>query len=93
MAENEKNVAEVEVEETKPAKSEKKSKKDKKKGKVKGAWKGFKSEVKKIVWPTWKQVLKNSGIVVVIVLICAVVIGALDMAFRTGFDALVGLFT
>ena len=88
MAEKEKNVAEVENKQTKPEKS----KKEKKKGRVKNAWKGFRSELKKIVWPTWKQVLKNTGIVVVIVLICTIAIGALDIAFREGFDALVNLF-
>ena len=88
MAENEKNVAEVETKKEKPAKV----KKEKKKGRATNAWKGFRSELKKIVWPTWKQVLKNTGIVVVIVLICAVAIGALDIAFREGFDALVNLF-
>ena len=90
MAENEKNSAEIETKDAKKAKPEKPKKE--KKGKVKTAWKGFKSELKKIVWPTWKQVLKNTGIVVVIVLICAVAIGALDIAFREGFDALVNLF-
>ena len=88
MADKEKNVAEVETKQAKPEKA----KKEKKKGRVSGAWKGFRSELKKIVWPTWKQVLKNTGIVVVIVLICAVAIGALDIAFREGFDALVNLF-
>ena len=88
MAENEKNISEVETKKEKPAKA----KKEKKKGKVGNAWRGFKSELKKIVWPTWKQVLKNAGIVIVIVGICAVAIGALDIAFRAGFDALVGLF-
>ena len=85
MAENEKNISEVEVKQDKPAKV----KKDKKPGKAKNAWKGFKSELKKIVWPTWKQVLKNSGIVVVIVLICGVAIAGLDWTFRTLFDLLV----
>ena len=84
MAEKDKNVAEAA---SKPAKTKKTGD-----GKVKNAWKGFKSELKKIVWPTWKQVLKNTGIVAVIVVICAIAIGALDMAFRTGFDALVNLF-
>ena len=88
MAEKEKNVAEVQTKQTKPEKT----KKEKKKGRVKNAWKGFRSELKKIVWPTWKQVLKNTGIVVVIVLVCTIAIGALDIAFREGFDALVDLF-
>jgi len=87
MAENEKNISEVETKKEKPAKAKKE-----KKGKVGNAWRGFKSELKKIVWPTWKQVLKNAGIVIVIVGVCAVAIGALDIAFRAGFDALVDLF-
>ena len=88
MAENEKNVAEVETKQAKPAKA----KKEKKKGRVKNAWRGFKSEVKKIVWPTWKQVLKGSGVVLVVVGICAVAIAVLDIAFGQGFTALIGLF-
>ena len=88
MAEKENKVVEAQTKQAKPEKS----KKDKKKGRVKGAWKGFKSELKKIVWPTWKQVLKNTGIVAVIVVACTVAIGALDMAFRTLFDLLVSLF-
>ena len=56
MAENEKKTAEIETKETKQAKPEK-AKKDKK-GKVKNAWKGFKSELKKIVWPSWKRFLR-----------------------------------
>ena len=66
--------------------------KEKKKGRVSGAWKGFKSELKKIVWPTWKQVLKNTAIVAVIVVICTVAIGALDWTFRFAFDGLVDFF-
>ena len=85
MADKEKKVA---VEESKP----KKPAKEKKKGKLKEAWRGFKSETKKVVWPSWKQVLKNTGIVLVAILCCAVVIGALDYAFRIGIDALTKLF-
>ena len=85
MADLEKKVA---AEESKP----KKPAKDKKKGKLKEAWRGFRSETKKVVWPSWKQVLKNSGIVAVVVLICAVVIGALDFTFGTGIAALTKLF-
>ena len=61
------------------------SEKAKKQGKIGGAWKGFKSEWKKIVWPTWKQVLKNTGIVVAIVAICTVAVGLFDTAFNALF--------
>ena len=85
MADKEKIVA---TEENKP----KKPAKEKKKGKIKEAWRGFKSETKKVVWPSWKQVLKNSGIVIAIIAICALMIGALDFTFRTGLEALTKLF-
>ncbi len=85
MAEKEKNVAQSENKSTKPVK-------EKKKGRIKEAWRGFKSEIKKIVWPSWKQVLKNTLVVLVIVLICAVAIAALDYAFSGGIRALTDIF-
>ena len=89
MAENEKKVVKTDE---KPAKTTKPAK-EKNKGKVKEAWKGFKSELKKIVWPSWKQVLKNTGIVLVIILICSLAIIALDYAFNGGIMALTNLIT
>ena len=89
---------EVAVEEAAKSKKEKSKKAAPKKNKIglgqriAKFFKDYKSELKKIVWPTWKQVLKNAGIVIVIVGVCAVAIGALDIAFRAGFDALVDLF-
>ena len=84
MAE-EKNVA--------PAEKQPKPKKEKQKGKVKNAWRGFKSEIKKVVWPSWKQVLKGSAGVLAVVSACAVAIGALDFAFQEGITAIVKLFS
>ena len=76
-------------------KSEKpvKEKKEKKKGRVKEAWRGFKSETKKIVWPTWKQVAKNTLVVLIVVAIFVILIGLLDLAFSHGIQALTELFT
>ena len=91
MAEIEKNSAEIETKDAKKAKPEKPKKE--KKGKVKNAWKGFRSELKKIVWPTWKQVLKGTGVVLVIVTICAIALGGLDWTFNKGMDGLIGFFT
>ena len=85
MADKETKVAEVENKPKKPAK-------EKKKGKIKEAWRGFRSEVKKVVWPSGKQVLKNTGIVLIVILVCALIIGALDYAFGTGIAALTKLF-
>ena len=71
----------------KPAKSEKK------KGRVKEAWRGFKSEVKKIVWPSGKQTFKNFFVVLVVLVICAILIAVLDYAFANGMSALTKLFS
>ena len=84
MMAEEKNVA--------PAEKQPKPKKEKQKGKVKNAWKGFKSEIKKVAWPSWKQVLKGSAVVLAVVSACAVAIGALDFAFQEGITAIVKLF-
>ncbi len=84
MADKEKKVAEVENKPKKPAK-------EKKKGKIKEGFRGFRSEVKKVVWPSWKQVFKNTGVVLFVILICAIIIGALDYAFGTGIAALTKL--
>lgn len=45
--------------------------------------KGTKSELKKIVWPTWKQVVKNTLIVLVVVVIIGLIIAGLDLLFNT----------
>ena len=84
MAEKEKKVAKAEK---KAAKSEKK------KGRIKESWRGFKSEVKKIVWPTGKQTFKNLLVVLVVIIVSALLIALLDYAFANGMTALTKLFS
>lgn len=43
-----------------------------------------KSEMKKVVWPTRKQVAKNSLVVVAAVLIVGIIIWVLDLIFQFG---------
>ena len=86
MAEKENKAAEIETNK-KPEKAKKE-----KKGRIKNGWKGFKSEVKKIVWPTWKQVLKGTGVVLLVVIVCAIALGGLDTAFTWGMSKLFDLF-
>lgn len=86
MAEKEKKAAELETEK-KPEKAKKE-----KKGRIKNGWKGFKSEVKKIVWPTWKQVLKGTGVVLLVVIVCAIALGGLDSVFTKAMKSLFDLF-
>ena len=86
MADTEKKIA--------PEKKASPEKKDKKPGKfsasVKNAGKFFrdvKSEIKKIVWPTPKSVFKNTGVVLVAIIISGIFVSGLDSIFL----ALLGL--
>ena len=47
--------------------------------------------LKKVVWPTWGQVLKNALTVVVCVLIVGVFIWIFDMGAKYGIQALLQL--
>ncbi|MBQ8612172.1 MAG: preprotein translocase subunit SecE [Oscillospiraceae bacterium] len=49
------------------------------------------SEMKKVTWPSAKTTLNHTGAVAVIVLIAAVVIVLLDLAFGGALDLLIGL--
>ena len=49
----------------------------------------LRSELKKVVWSTPKQVLKNTLIVIVCVLIVGVFIWLFDFVARFGIDALI----
>ena len=67
--------------------------KEKKKGRLGNAWRGFKSEFKKISWPSWSQVRKNTLVVLVVVAISAVILFLLDFAFSQGMQMLTGFFS
>lgn len=45
--------------------------------------KRFKAELKKVVWPTPKQLLNNTVAVLVIVIVTALIVFALDLAFES----------
>ena len=52
----------------------------------------LKSELKKVVWPTPKQVLKNALIVVGCVLVVGLFIWVFDLVAETLVNGLIGLF-
>ena len=57
-----------------------------------GKWfRGMKSELKKVVWPTWSQVLNNTLVVIVVSLIFAVILGVIDWLAGRGITALLSL--
>ena len=58
-----------------------------------GKWfREMKSELKKVVWPTPQQVLKNAAIVVVCVICVGIFIWLFDFVAQVGIDALIGVF-
>ena len=46
-------------------------------------FKDFKAELKKVIWPTPKQLIKNTMAVVFIVIVTAVLVFVLDVVFET----------
>ena len=56
----------------------------KKQNRVIRFFKEVKSELKKVVWPTRKQVINNTLIVIAAVLIIGLVIWAFDVLFQFG---------
>lgn len=52
-------------------------------------FKEVKSELKKVVWPTFKKVRKNTITVLIYVAIVGVVIWALDMLFTWGMSLII----
>lgn len=55
---------------------------------IKKFFRDYKSEMKKIVWPTRPQVIQNTGVVLVAIIFVAVVVGILDLVFGLGINAL-----
>ena len=51
----------------------------------------FKSEFKKVVWPAFPQTVKNTVLVLVVLVISTVVIALLDLGFSKGLTALANL--
>ena len=47
-------------------------------------FKDFKAELKKVIWPTPKQLVNNTSAVVAIVLVTAAIVFVLDVVFDMG---------
>ena len=56
-------------------------------------FRGMKSELKKVVWPTWSQVLNNTLVVIVVSVIFAIILGVIDWLAGRGITALLGLIS
>ena len=62
-------------------------------GRFKSFFKATKGEFKKIIWPNFKTVSKNTGIVIAYVVLIGVIILVLDLIFGGVFNWAVGLLT
>ena len=96
MSEQEKrdNAAQQEpVSSDKKAKDAKKKKDAKKPNRVLRWFKDLKGELKKVTWPSVRDVIKNVGVVVACVLIVGVCIWVFDWLARAVVDALLKLFS
>lgn len=67
----------------KSKKEEKVAKSDSNKKNKKSGFKDFKAELKKVVWPTPKELVNSTTAVIVIVLITAVIVFGLDVLFES----------
>lgn len=70
---------------TKSTKSAKKpvKKSAKKPNKALKYFKDLKAEIKKVVWPSKKQIINNTGVVLITLALSAVVIAGLDLGLKT----------
>ena len=87
------NVEEKNV--NKKASKEKDKKKDKKAKQPKKSLgskiKEVNSELKKVSWPKFSKVVKTTGVVILVVLICTLILFGLDMALKYGiYDQIIG---
>ena len=61
-------------------------------GKTTKYFRELRSELKKVVWPTTQQVLKNAAIVVGCVFVVGIFIWLFDFVAQFGIDALISVF-
>ena len=50
----------------------------------------FKGETKKVVWPSRKQIINNTLVVIAFLILAAVIVGVLDLAFGSLLRLLIG---
>ena len=61
-------------------------------GSIRRYFRELRSELKKVVWPTSAQVLKNAAIVCGCVIVVGVFIWLFDFVAQFGIDALISVF-
>ena len=58
----------------------------------KNSWfKGVKAEIKKIIWPSKKDLAKQTVVVLVSAIVIGVIVAIIDIGIQYGIDALINL--
>jgi preprotein translocase subunit SecE len=60
-----------------------------KKAKVATYFKGVKSEIKKVIWPSKKELINYTGIVIMVSAIVAVIVWVLDLIIHGGLQFII----
>ena len=58
---------------------------------VKKFFKDTKAVLKKVTWPTKDQLIHNTGVIIVFIIIVTIILSVLDIAFGKLFQALSGI--
>lgn len=58
---------------------------------VKRFFKDTKAELKKVTWPTKEQLIHNTGVIIVFILLITVILSVLDLGFGKLFTMLTGI--
>ena len=58
---------------------------------VKKFFKDTRAELKKVTWPTKEQLIHNTGVIIVFIIIIAVILSVLDLAFGKIFAMLTNI--
>lgn len=53
-----------------------------KQGKTKTYFKGVKAETKKVIWPTKKEIVNYTGVVILMVVVVGIVVWVLDLGIH-----------
>jgi preprotein translocase subunit SecE len=55
-------------------------------------FRGMKSELKKVVWPSAKQITNNSLVVILVMIVAAIVVGGFDFLASSLVELLTNIF-
>ena len=51
-------------------------------------FKDYWSEIKKVSWPTWEELMKHTGMVIVVIVVFAAVTTLIDFGMKSAFEML-----